>query len=101
MSGAIPPLPQYAFMAWCLVKAQGQLYLLPFPLQENIPNYLLQILLTVNKNSSIITNLYNATDCQIVNQGEQQECPLSPTLLNIYMNEMIFRWNQCTQIELK
>jgi hypothetical protein len=32
MSGAIPPLPQYAFMAWCLVKAQGQLYLLPFTL---------------------------------------------------------------------
>jgi hypothetical protein len=27
MSGAIPPLSQYAFMAWCLVKAQGQLYL--------------------------------------------------------------------------
>jgi hypothetical protein len=27
MRGAIPPLPQYAFMAWCLVKAQGQLYL--------------------------------------------------------------------------
>jgi hypothetical protein len=27
-NGAIPPLPQYAFMAWCLVKkAQGQLYL--------------------------------------------------------------------------
>jgi hypothetical protein len=24
MSGAIPPLPQYAFMAWCSVKkAQG------------------------------------------------------------------------------
>jgi hypothetical protein len=28
MSGAIPPLPQYAFMAWCSVEAQGQLYLL-------------------------------------------------------------------------
>jgi hypothetical protein len=27
MSGAIHPLPQYAFMAWCLVKTQGQLYL--------------------------------------------------------------------------
>jgi hypothetical protein len=26
MSGAIPPLSQYAFMAWCSVKAQGQLY---------------------------------------------------------------------------
>jgi hypothetical protein len=29
MSGAIPP-PQYAFVAWYLVKAQGQL--LPLPL---------------------------------------------------------------------
>jgi hypothetical protein len=27
MSGAIPLLPQYAFMAWCLVKAQEKLYL--------------------------------------------------------------------------
>jgi hypothetical protein len=27
MHGAIPPLPEYAFMAWCLVEAQGQLYL--------------------------------------------------------------------------
>jgi hypothetical protein len=27
MRGAIPPLPQYAFTAWCSVKAQGQLYL--------------------------------------------------------------------------
>jgi hypothetical protein len=32
MSGAIPPFPQYVFMAWCSVKAQGQLYLLPFTL---------------------------------------------------------------------
>jgi hypothetical protein len=30
MSRAIPSLPQYAFMAWCSVKAQGQLYLLPY-----------------------------------------------------------------------
>jgi hypothetical protein len=28
MCGAICPLPQYAFMVWCLVKAQGQLHLL-------------------------------------------------------------------------
>jgi hypothetical protein len=27
MSGSIHPFPQYAFMAWCSVKAQGQLYL--------------------------------------------------------------------------
>jgi hypothetical protein len=28
MSGVIHPLPQYALMAWCLAKAQGQLYLI-------------------------------------------------------------------------
>jgi hypothetical protein len=33
--GAIPPLPQYAFIAWCSVKAQGRLYLYLSP-----PNYL-------------------------------------------------------------
>jgi len=27
MRGAILPLMQYAFMTWCSVKAQGQLYL--------------------------------------------------------------------------
>jgi len=32
MSGAIRPFPQYASMALCLIKAQGQLYLLPFHL---------------------------------------------------------------------
>jgi hypothetical protein len=35
MRGAIPPLPQYAFMAWCSVKAQGQLSL-PLPYLSNI-----------------------------------------------------------------
>jgi hypothetical protein len=27
MSEAIHPLPQYAFIAWCSVKAQGQIYI--------------------------------------------------------------------------
>jgi hypothetical protein len=30
MREAIPPLPQYAFMAWCPVKAQGYLYIFLF-----------------------------------------------------------------------
>jgi hypothetical protein len=34
MRRAIHPLPQYAFMVWFSVKAQGQLYLYP---QGNIP----------------------------------------------------------------
>jgi hypothetical protein len=32
--GAIPPLSQYAFMAWCSVKARGHLYLLPSTLES-------------------------------------------------------------------
>jgi hypothetical protein len=32
MSGAIPPLSQYAFISWYPVRAQGQLYLLRLPL---------------------------------------------------------------------
>jgi hypothetical protein len=28
MHGAIPPLPQYVFTAWCSVKTQAQLYLI-------------------------------------------------------------------------
>jgi hypothetical protein len=32
MSGAILPLPQFAFMVWCSVKAQGHLYLYLFTL---------------------------------------------------------------------
>jgi hypothetical protein len=38
MSGAIPPLPQHAFMAWCSVKAQEHLYLLLERVKE--PGYL-------------------------------------------------------------
>jgi len=30
MRGTTPSLPQYAFVVWCSVKAQGQLYLLRF-----------------------------------------------------------------------
>jgi hypothetical protein len=30
MRGAITPLSQYVFMAWCLVKAQEQIYLYLF-----------------------------------------------------------------------
>jgi len=30
MRGAIPPLPQYVFMAWCLVKQRDFTYLLTY-----------------------------------------------------------------------
>jgi hypothetical protein len=33
MSGAIPPLPQYALMAWCSVKSTGTALSLPFTIE--------------------------------------------------------------------
>jgi hypothetical protein len=41
MRGAVPPLPQYAFMAWCIVKAQGrQLHrFLHFPNESYFTNF--------------------------------------------------------------
>jgi hypothetical protein len=36
MNGAIYPLPQYVFMAWCLVKPQGQLYLITNSILPNL-----------------------------------------------------------------
>jgi hypothetical protein len=49
MRGAMTPLPQYAFMAWCSVKAQGQLYLylLPSVPSEKCWNDTLKEVLTV------------------------------------------------------
>jgi hypothetical protein len=38
MRGAIHRLPQYAFMKWCLVKAQGQLYLYQYGRALNVSN---------------------------------------------------------------
>jgi hypothetical protein len=40
MSGAILPLPQYVFMAWCLVKHRGlYLLLLPYLLANEFKTY--------------------------------------------------------------
>jgi hypothetical protein len=38
MSRAIPPLPQYAFMAWYSVKAQGQLYSYLYLMRTSMKN---------------------------------------------------------------
>jgi hypothetical protein len=48
MGGAIPPLPQYSFMAWCTVKkAQGQFYLFIFS-PAHIIHTVLNVRLSVN-----------------------------------------------------
>jgi hypothetical protein len=65
MSGAIPPLPQYAFMAWCLVKAQGQLYLylyLFLPLSAPIELHHLLLVPVVAKNRYFMPQKNTLTD---------------------------------------
>jgi len=42
MSVAIPTRPQYAFMAWCSGKAQGQLYLY-LRIQTGEHNHVIQV----------------------------------------------------------
>jgi hypothetical protein len=61
MRGVVPPLPQYAFMAWCSVKkAQWQLYLYPFFRVSVFTVY--QIVITklevMQKFAVIITRIY-------------------------------------------
>jgi hypothetical protein len=59
MSGTIPPLPQYAFMTWFSVKAQGQLFTVyKFVCNFGILKMILtnQRLLCVKWTEKIITN---------------------------------------------
>jgi len=43
MHGAMSPLTQYAFMVWCLVKAQGQLYLYLYINRRTIGRYIIMV----------------------------------------------------------
>jgi hypothetical protein len=52
MSGALPPLSQYAFMAWCSVKAQGQFLSLPV-LEVHITRAMNLILLHMTLNTKL------------------------------------------------
>jgi hypothetical protein len=43
----------------------------------------------------ILIKLNNTTtDTKSINKGVRQVCPLSPTLFNVYINEVIKDWNQ-------
>jgi hypothetical protein len=81
MSGAIPPLPQYAFMAWRSLKAQGQLYLYIF--SSNILVYYININIvgysceddktyTNNSHHMYINLFFNTNMFQNISQITQQ-----------------------------
>jgi hypothetical protein len=61
---------------------------------------LLQITINMYKtNSAILQGSDNRTDWQNIDQGVWQGCPLSPSLFNIYMNDMIIHWNETLDTE--
>jgi hypothetical protein len=49
----------------------------------------------IHKNNELTVKLNSKiTDTKQINRGVRQECPLSPTLFNIHMNEIIIQWNK-------
>ena len=62
---------------------------------KNIPNLLLKSIIEIYSGNKIKAKRNNqVSEEHTINYGVSQDCPLSPTLLNIYMNEIIVKWNQ-------
>jgi hypothetical protein len=58
MSGAIPPIPQYEFMAWCSVKkSTGTTLHLPFTFMSFILNWSVDLRYEMSLKSVVATEL--------------------------------------------
>jgi hypothetical protein len=70
---------------------------------RHIPDTLLKTMVDIYTQNKILIN-YNKLSKQVeINKGVRQCCPLSPTLFNIYIDEIITKWQKqdITGIQLK
>jgi len=63
---------------------------------KGIPTYLIIIIQKIYTENIIIVNAGNgiSEDSRAITQGVRQGCPLSPVLLNLYLDEVIRIWLQ-------
>jgi hypothetical protein len=61
---------------------------------KGIPTHLITIIQKTYKENIIRVNAGNGVseDFRIITQGVRQDCPLSPVLFNLYLNQVIGTW---------
>jgi retron-type reverse transcriptase len=65
---------------------------------KNIPTLLLKSIIEIYSGNKMKVKINSQlSEKHTINHGIRQGCPLSPTLFNIYVNEIIVKWNQITQ----